>query len=555
MLRAMLASLTIQNVVLVDRMTVTFGPGLCALTGETGAGKSVLLDSLGLALGGRADAALVRHGTEQACVTAEFDIPSDHPVFPFLADQGMSADAPLILRRTLGADGRSRAWVGDQPASIGQLRAVGSMLVEIHGQFATQGLLDVRTHRALLDAAGKIDTGLPALWEDWQTRSRALKDAREAAARAAADEAWLRGAIEDLEALRPQPEEEETLSARRTRLQARAHLLESLNTALDCAVGEDGADRQILQAQRILGRLGDKGGAPVEAALAALDRASAELRDAAAQMDSAAQEADEEGASLEDTEARLFDLRAEARKHACRIDDLPGLFETLTTRLKALENLESDLAEREKETARAREAYIARSREVSAARATAAARLDRAVSRELEPLKLGKARFVTTLDPLPESDWGPEGVERVRFLVATNPGLEPGPIDKIASGGEMARFMLALKVVMARAGVAGTLVFDEVDSGIGGATADAVGERLARLAVDRQVLVVTHAPQVAARADRHWIVVKKGDRDVRTLVIPLETETARREEIARMLSGAEVTQEARAAAGRLLSSG
>lgn len=551
----MLASLTIQNVVLVDRLTVAFGAGLCVLTGETGAGKSVLLDSLNLALGGRADAGLVRRGADQAAVTAEFDIASDHPVFAFLSAQGLEVESPLILRRALSPDGRSRAWINDQPASIGLLRATGGMLVEIHGQFETQGLLDSRTHRALLDSAGKIVSTLPALWTDWQNKARALKDAREKAARAAADEEWLRGALEDLHALNPQPGEEEFLSTARTRLQARAHLLETLSNALECVVGGDGADRQILQAQRILGRLGDKGGSEMDCVLAALDRASSEIRDAAAQMESMADASGDEEESLEDTESRLFDLRAEARKHTCRIDDLPGLVETLETRLREVESLESGLVDLERAVTQARAAYIAESANISGLRAEAAKSLDTGVGRELPPLKLDKARFVTVLDALPETEWGPEGVERVRFLVATNPGTAPGPIDKIASGGEMARFMLALKVVMARAGIAGTLIFDEVDSGIGGATADAVGERLARLSQSRQVLVVTHAPQVAARADRHWIVVKKGESEVRTLVLPLESDTARREEIARMLSGAVVTQEARAAADRLLQTG
>lgn len=551
----MLASLTIQNVVLVDRLTVTFEAGLCVLTGETGAGKSVLLDSLGLALGGRADAGLVRRGTDQAMVTAEFDIAPDHPVFAFLTAQGIEAETPLILRRGLTSDGRSRAWINDQPASIGLLRSAGGMLVEIHSQFETQGLLDQRTHRSLLDSAGKISSALPALWADWQAKARALKDAREKTARAAADEEWLRGALDDLRALNPRPGEEEFLSTARTRLQARAHLLESLSNALECITGQDGADRQILQAQRVLGRLGEKSGADIDSVLAALDRASSELREAAASMESIADSSGEEGESLEATESRLFDLRAEARKHACRIDDLPGLLETLDARLCEMESFESGLVDLERAVDLAKAAYVAESGKISARRLCAGRELDESVGRELPPLKLDKARFVTVLDPLPEAEWGPEGVERVRFLVATNPGADPGPIDKIASGGEMARFMLALKVVMARAGIAGTLIFDEVDSGIGGATADAVGERLARLAKSRQVLVVTHAPQVAARADRHWIVVKKGDSEVRTLVLPLESGAARREEIARMLSGAQVTQEARAAADRLLRTG
>lgn len=553
----MLVSLGIRDVVLIERLDLAFEAGLCALTGETGAGKSILLDSLGLALGGRAEAGLVRAGAEQASVTAAFDVAADHPVFALLSEQGIEAGAsPLILRRAVSADGRSRAWIDDRPVSVGLLKQAGSLLVEIHGQFDTQGLLDGATHRGILDLYAGVDgAALARVWEEWKAAQAALTAARAAAEKARADEEYLRGCLEDLKKLAPEEGEEERLAALRVRLLSRRALVEGLGAACEALTGDDGADRMILQAQRVLGRLGDKGDAgAIEDIVAALDRASAEIRDCAGRLESMAEsDADEGFASVEQIEDRLYELRAQARRHGCAVTELHGLAGTLAARLAAIERADADIAALAAACEAARAAWLAASAAVSDRRRDAAARLDGLVGRELAPLKLDRARFVTDIAPLAEAEWGPGGVDRVRFLVSTNPGAEPGPLGKIASGGEMARFMLALKVVLARTGSAGTLVFDEVDAGIGGATADAVGERLARLARARQILVVTHSPQVAARAQRHWIVVKNGGtKGVRTTVIALEELHSRREEIARMLSGAEVTDEARAAAGRLM---
>lgn len=554
----MLVSLGIRDVVLIDKLDLAFGAGLCALTGETGAGKSILLDSLGLALGGRADAALVRRGAAQASVTAEFDLPDDHPVFHLLAGQGIDAKGPVILRRVLTPDGRSRAWIDDQSVSVGLLKQVGALMVEIHGQFDTQGLLDSATHRTILDSyAGVEAAALAGAWEAWQTARNALESARSASEKAKADEEYLRGCLEDLRKLAPEEGEEERLAALRTRLLSRRALVEGLSAAAEALSGEDGADRMILQAQRVLGRLGDKGDAgAIEEIVAALDRASADIRESAARLESlAADDGDDGFTSVEQIEDRLYELRSQARRHGCSVIDLHALAARLEGQLAAIARADADLAALERARAEARAAYVACSAAASARRRQEAEALDALVQKELAPLKLDRARFVTAVEPLAESEWGPGGADRVRFLVATNPGAEPGPLGKIASGGEMARFMLALKVVLARGASAGTLVFDEVDAGIGGATADAVGERLARLARARQVLVVTHSPQVAARADRHWIVVKQGAKDVRTTVIPLEELHTRREEIARMLSGARITDEARAAAERLMVAG
>lgn len=552
----MLVSLGIRDVVLIEKLDLAFEAGLCALTGETGAGKSILLDSLGLALGGRAEAGLVRAGAEQASVTAEFDVAADHPVFALLAGQGIEAQGAVILRRALAADGRSRAWINDQSVSVGFLKQVGALLVEIHGQFDTQGLLDSATHRGILDLYAGVDgAALARVWEGWKAAQAALTSARAAAEKAKADEEYLRGCLEDLKKLAPEEGEEERLAALRVRLLSRRALVEGLNAACEALSGDDGADRMILQAQRVLGRLGDKGDAgAIEDIIAALDRASVEIRDCAGRLESMAESDAEEGfTSIEQIEDRLYELRAQARRHGCAVTDLHDLARTLGARLAAIERADADIAALSAASDAARAAWITESAAVSARRAQAAARLDALTGKELAPLKLDRARFMTEIAPLEESEWGPGGTDRVRFVVSTNPGAAPGPLGKIASGGEMARFMLALKVVLAQTGCAGTLVFDEVDAGIGGATADAVGERLARLARSRQILVVTHSPQVAARADRHWIVVKTaGIKSVRTTVIPLDAPDRRKEEIARMLSGAEITDEARAAAGRLM---
>ncbi len=545
----MLTALTIQNIVLIDRLAIEFAAGFCALTGETGAGKSILLDSLGLALGARSEAGLVRRGEAQAQVTAAFELSSDHPAYETLhgSDLVIESGEPLILRRIVKADGGSRAFINDQPVSVGLLKRVGDLLVEIHGQFDTQGLLDPKTHRVLLDDYAAVDTGgLAARWHEWRGAQKTLDEARTAIETARAEEAYLRQALEDLDALAPEPGEEERLAALRARLMKREQIMESLNTAYQ---GLSEADATIGTVARVLERTGDDGAELRDG----LDRTAAELQEVIGGIQALSADLEHSGYALSEIDDRLFALRGQARKHECTADELPAKRDELAAQLNMIEAQDDALADLTRAVETARAAYVAAAETARSARQKAAAKLDRLVGRELPPLKLEKARFVTQVAALDEDGYGPAGMDDVRFLVATNPGRAPGPLHKIASGGEMARFMLALKVVLAGTGTAGSLVFDEVDSGIGGATASAVGERLARLAQDKQILVVTHSPQVAARAAHHWIILKSGDKnDVTTTIIPLAELYERREEIARMLAGAEITGEARAAAERLI---
>lgn len=556
----MLAALTIRNVVLIEALEIRFHAGFCALTGETGAGKSILLDSLGLALGGRAESGLVRKGADQASVAAEFHLDADHPVHDVLRGQGLDSDPTLILRRVLSADGRSRAFINDQPVGIALLKQAGSMLVEVHSQFETHGLLDARTHRALLDDyAGVAQNvrGLATLWAEWKGLERDRDAARQGAEKAKEDEEYLRHAVAELDALDMVPGEEDSLLDRRESLKGRDYALQSLNESWGCISSDDGAEIMISRAARALERIADKTEIDLTPAIDAFDRAAIELQSGIAVVQSAMAAMNDHDITMEQVEDRLYALRDMARKHRVHVRDLPATLEAMRTQLDRIVNNDAIIADLEKRAAAARKTYIAAARAISAVRVQAAERLDRAVAQELKPLKLDKARFITAIDVAEddESAWGPDGIDRVQFMVATNPGAEPGPLGKIASGGEMSRFMLAIKVVMAAVGAAPSLVFDEVDSGIGGSTADAVGERLARLSRSKQIMVVTHAPQVAARADHHYIVMKQGERDVRTNVIALSEVDSRRDEIARMLSGASITDEARAAAQKLLDTG
>lgn len=552
----MLRTLHIRNVVLVDQLTVEFSSGFCALTGETGAGKSILLDSLGLALGGRSDSGLVRKGADQAQVTAEFDCPTTHPLHDWLKEQGFESAAMIVLRRIVGADGRSRAFINDQPVSIGILKQAGDLLVEIHGQFDTQGLLDPRTHRLLLDEYAGVDVRkISRLWEEWRHSVTALSVARAALEKARADEEYLRHAVKELDDLAPVEGEEEQLLINREGLKHRDQVLEALQEAWDAIGGDTGAEMAVGRASRLLGRVLDKAGYDFSPALAALDRAGDELQAAVADVQSAISRMENGELSLEVIEDRLYALRGMARKHHCKPDDLAGLADRMRAELALIDKQDDHLAALGHQVLEARKSYEAEARTISKKRKDTAVKLDKLVALELPPLKLDKARFETRVEVVNEDLWGPLGMDQVQFLVATNPGSHPGPLNKIASGGEMSRFMLALKVVMAEVGAAPTLVFDEVDSGIGGGTAAAVGERLARLAAGRQILVVTHSPQVAARAGSHFIVMKQGQKDVKTTVLPLQAMNDRREEIARMISGAEITAEARAAAEKLLETG
>jgi DNA repair protein RecN (Recombination protein N) len=552
----MLIGLAIRDVVLIDRLDLSFRSGLCVLTGETGAGKSILLDALGLALGVRAESGLVRHGAEQATVTAEFTLSAQHPVRALLRDAGFSMDDDtLVLRRTVAADGRSRAFIADQPASIGLLRQVGEALVEIEGQFAQRGLLDPATHREALDAYGVPVVDIRALTDAWQAWRQAIATHDERAERvraARAEEDFLRHAMKELEALDPKPGEETALAEERALMQNRERLTEALDAALAELGGDRGGERALQAALRQVERVKERVGGRLDPAAAALERAVVEAREAVAALEAQARALGGDASRLEQIEERLFALRALARKHGIAVDGLAGLRAEIAAKLDALEDDGGAVDKLQRAVEAGRSAYIAVADRVSAARRSAAAKLDQAVTRELKPLKLEKARFATALTALGEAEWGPHGRERVHFEVATNPGAPAGPLAKVASGGELSRFMLALKVVLARTSPVPTLVFDEVDSGIGGAVAAAVGDRLHRLGQELQVLVVTHSPQVAARGAHHWRVEKSQAAQKTSTRVEELSADARREEIARMLSGASITAEARAAAASLM---
>jgi DNA repair protein RecN (Recombination protein N) len=552
----MLRSLSIRDVVLVDRLDLEFQLGLCVLTGETGAGKSILLDALGLALGARADAGLLRRGATQATVSAEFALPAGHPARRVVAEHGLDADGGLVLRRVQGADGRSRAFVNDQPVSVALLRRIGAGLVEIQGQVEQRGLVDPATHRALLDAYAGLDGGARATrdaWAAWRQAATRRAEGEAEAERARHEEGFLRHAAAELDALQPEPGEEPRLAESRALMLQAERLIEALTAAHGELSGDGGAEAALAAAQRRLERVADKAAGRLDPPLAALERAAAEVAEAVATLQALSSDVDLESGRLQEVEDRLFTLREVARKHRVAVDALSGLRDDLARRLAAIDDRDGLIARLAAEAEAARAGYVAAAEALHAARRDATARLDAAMATELPPLRLDKAVFRTRVQPLEEDGWAPEGRDRVAFEVATIPGTPPGPLAKIASAGELSRFMLALKVVLARADPVPTLVFDEVDSGIGGATADAVGERLARLARDVQVLVVTHSAQVAARGDTHWRVSKVADGDEGTVtwVEPLPA-AARREEIARMISGAQVTDEARAQAERLI---
>jgi DNA repair protein RecN (Recombination protein N) len=553
----MLVGLSIRDVLLIDRLDLAFQPGLTVLTGETGAGKSILLDSVGLALGARSESGLIRPGAGQLTVTAEFHLEPGHPVHELLRENDIAPAESLLLRRSVGTDGRSRAFIDDQPVTIGLLRKVGDALVEIHGQFANIGLLDAATHRQALDRYGRIDGGaLRAAWRAWREAAQAAEIAETAYRHAEAQQEFLRAQVEDLTALAPQAGEEADLAERRALMMHGEKLMEGMNAALDGLSRNGGVSSALRAAERALQRVADKAEGRLDAVLGALDRAAIEAEEAQALLEKASAAIDLDANALERVEERLFALRAAARKHAVAVDELPELLARLQGELDEIESGGDGVKKLRQAEQAARLAYIAAAEAVAAERRQAAARLDAAVAAELPPLKLDKARFRTRIEPLAEPLWGENGADSVAFEVATNPGLPPGPLAKIASGGELSRFMLALKLVLADASTVPTIIFDEVDSGIGGAVAAAVGERLARLADGLQVLVVTHSPQVAAQGRHHWHVAKQdsGAGGWVTRIGHLAREE-RREEVARMLAGAEITNEARAAADRLLAAG
>ncbi|EME67745.1 DNA repair ATPase [Paramagnetospirillum caucaseum] len=552
----MLTALSIRDVVLIERLDLSFDSGLSVFTGETGAGKSILLDSLGLALGARAESGLVRHGAAQASVTAEFDPPANHPARTLLAGQDMdAAGGPLLLRRVLAADGRSRAYVNDQPVSVGLLRKVGDELVEIHGQFESHGLLDSATHLGVLDSfAGEAGSrvALAKAWTAWRDAARARTEAEADLAKAKAEEEHLRQVHEDLATLGPKPGEESELAAGRAVMMHGEKLLEAMNAAQNALTHKGEVEASLRSAARALERVAEKAEGKLDPVIAALDRAAQEAAEATNLLERASAGIDLDPRHLEKVEERLFALRASARKHQVAVDELPLLLDRLGRQLAALEGGGDGLARLARAEQAARTAYLEQARALSKARLAAAARLDKAVAAELPPLKLDKARFQTRVTQVDEAQWGPNGLDQVSFEVATNPGTAPGPLSKIASGGELSRFMLALKVVLARISSTPTIVFDEVDSGIGGAVAAAVGERLGRLAESLQILVVTHSPQVAAQGGHHYRVAKAVAGAKTTTGVDRLSPDARREEVARMLSGETITDHARAAADALM---
>ncbi len=545
----MLVSLEIRDVLIIDRLGLEFRPGLNVLTGETGAGKSILLDALGFVLGWRGRADLVRAGAAQGEVTAVFDLSPGHAAQAVLDEAGIEAGDELILRRVNTAEGRKTAWVNDRRVSGEVLRALSDHLVELHGQHDDRGLLNPRGHRALLDSFAGLDLGpLRAAWRSRARAASALEDAQAALAAARHEEEFLRHAVAELGKLNPEPGEDAALDARRRAMQGAERIRADVARAFQ-AISDDGAEGQMREAVRWLEGASDRAEGRLEGALAALSRALIELGDAQAGVEGALSALDYDPAELERLEERLFAIRALARKHGVLADDLGNHAGTLRARLAALDGGAQGIARLEAEAQAADAAYRAEAARIGAARRAAAGQLDAAMAAELAPLKMERAVFVTDVAA---GEPGPEGTDAVTFTVATNPGTPAGALNRIASGGELSRFLLALKVCLTGGTPGLTLIFDEIDRGVGGATAAAVGRRLKALSEGAQVLVVTHSPQVAALGHHHWRVEKRVE-DGQTLstVVPL-SDAARIEEIARMLAGDTVTEAARAAARSLL---
>ncbi|MDG4647677.1 DNA repair protein RecN [Roseibacterium sp. SDUM158017] len=547
----MLRHLDIRDLLIIDRLELGFSPGLNVLTGETGAGKSILLDALGFVLGWRGRADLVRSGAAQGEVVAVFEVASDHPVQSVLEEAGLPRGDELILRRVNTAEGRKTAWVNDRRASGDVLRALSEVLVELHGQQDDRGLLDPRNHRAMLDEFGGLGALRAEVAEAWRARSetrRALAEAEARLEEMRREEEFLRHAAAEIGALAPRPGEEAELDARRRLMQAAEKMRADVVRAAAALSGE-GAEGQIGDARRWLDGAADRAEGGLDAALAALDRALVELGEAQSEVERFAEALVFNPSELEEAEERLFALRALARKHAIVPDDLAAFGADLDARLSVLDHGAEEIGDLRHAHDSAVRAWTAAAERLTAARAEAAIRLDAAMSEELAPLKLERAVFSTQIAP---ADPGPAGADAVTFTVATNPGAPSGPLNRIASGGELSRFLLALKVCLTRDDSGLTMIFDEIDRGVGGATADAVGRRLAALADGGQVLVVTHSPQVAALGAHHWRVAK-AVREGMTLsrVEPLDPD-ARIDEVARMLSGDRITDEARAAARALL---
>lgn len=557
----MLIGISIRNLVLIDRLDLDVEPGLSVLTGETGAGKSILLDALGLATGARADSSMIRKGCDQAVAIAEFMLGKEHEARAVLAENGVGADERLILRRVISRDGRGRAFANDQPISAGLLRSIGEMLVEVHGQHDERGLLNAASHRSLLDGFGGLANEVRVCREAYRQMAQiqaALIQVQDELQQARKEEDYLRHALNELDELAPVIGEEAILAASRALMMNSEKLASEMNSAMQLLGGnsDGGAEMQLTGALTRLERVAQTAAGKLDTAIAAVSRALSETIEARAQLELLFAELQFEPQQLEAAEARLILLRAVARKHRISPDALLELRQGFAAKLALLDADGEQLEALRRDVAGARQRYQATAARLSELRAACAIKLDRAVKKELAPLKLDKAIFNTAVTRMSADQAGPEGMDRVEFQIATNPGAEPGPLVKIASGGELSRILLALKVVLAKSASTGTLVFDEIDSAVGGAVADAIGDRLAKLASGAQIMVVTHSPQVAARAHTHWRVSKKlvGGGATTTVVDVLDV-AAKREEIARMLAGAKITDAARAAADSLMAPG
>jgi DNA repair protein RecN (Recombination protein N) len=556
----MLNSLSIRDVVLIERLDLHFASGLTTLTGETGAGKSILLDSLGLALGARADTGLIRSGAEQAVVAAAFSVPHGHPALTLLNEHGLASESEILLRRIVTRDGRSRALVNDQPVSVAFLKNLSAQLIEVQGQHEQVGLADPANHLLLLDAFGVPAAprqAVNAAHKAWRDSAARLKTAEQKIEETAREEDFLRHSVDELSRLNPHPGEEESLATERLRLQSGERHAEAIAAALAELTPKDrralGPASHLRAAARALAKFSAPSGEhPAADAIAAIERAEEALSEAETVLGRLAASTENDPRALEATEERLFALRAAARKHSVNVASLPEFLAELRGRLAALESGVADIAALTRETAANRAAYVQAAAALSELREQAGTGLMQALALELPPLKLERARFVVERSMLPEQNWGPRGADNVKFLISTNPGEPPGALDKIASGGELSRLMLGLKVVLSGGAAVETLIFDEVDSGIGGATAAAVGERLARVAQSVQVLVVTHSPQVAARGNAQLRVAKRVSAERAITIVETLEQDDRREEIARMLAGEFITDAARDAASSLL---
>ena len=551
----MLSRLSIRNVVLIEALDIEFQSGLTVLTGETGAGKSILLDALGLALGSRADFGLIRNEADRASVTAEFEIEADHPVWDVLSEIGIDRADSLILRRQLRSDGKSPAHINDEAVSVNLLRQIGDMLVEIQGQFEGRGLLDPTTYLPLIDrAAGHQDalSTTARLWAELKAARAELEQMTDRLARAREEEDWLRDAVEQLDMLAPASGEEDQLAAERQRHMHSTRIAEALQQAHVMLSDEDGISHMAGRAQAILERQAEVAAGALDPAIEALDRAVSELTEAESLLTEIGEQLDGDPNRLAEIDERLHQIRTQARKHKIEADELPALHETLIAQLAEMYDQSGALARLRQAEQDCLTAFKAQAEHLSAQRRQVAERLDQAVMAELPPLKLEAAAFQTDIQTLTDDRWSATGWDRVSFQARTNPGMPAGPIDKIASGGELARFLLALKVVLSENEPPKTLIFDEVDSGVGGAVAAAVGARLARLGQKMQTLVITHSPQVAGNGNQHLKIAKyqTGDQVISSTASLSQVE--RREEIARMLSGNQITEAARSAAAQLL---